>query len=104
IGSHSRSLEIDLQGGIERELKRLILFLTHGCVPLERSHYIKTCINTEDSPRRKAVEEAIRAKFITGWSKSRVRPAFSLLVAFECTGIPIEKILTSRARESHLWI
>src|SRR5712692_5405464 len=29
IGSHSRSLEIDLQGSIERELKWLILFLTH---------------------------------------------------------------------------
>jgi hypothetical protein len=30
VGSHSRSLEIDLQGSIERELKGLILFLTHG--------------------------------------------------------------------------
>jgi hypothetical protein len=30
IGSHSRSLEIDLQGSIERKLKGLILFLTHG--------------------------------------------------------------------------
>jgi hypothetical protein len=29
IGSHSRSLEIDLQGSIERELKALMLFLTH---------------------------------------------------------------------------
>ena len=29
-GSHSRFLEIDLQGRIERELKGLILFLTHG--------------------------------------------------------------------------
>jgi len=29
VGSHSRSLEIDLQGSIERELKGLVLFLTH---------------------------------------------------------------------------
>jgi hypothetical protein len=30
IGSHSRSLEIDLQGSIKGELKWLILFLTQG--------------------------------------------------------------------------
>jgi hypothetical protein len=29
VGSHSRSLEIDLQGSIKRELKGLVLFLTH---------------------------------------------------------------------------
>jgi len=29
IGSHSRSLEINLQGSIERELKGLVLFVTH---------------------------------------------------------------------------
>jgi hypothetical protein len=30
IGNHSRSLEIDLQGCIERELKWMDSFLTHG--------------------------------------------------------------------------
>lgn len=30
IGSHSRSLEINLQRSIEQELKGLILFLTQG--------------------------------------------------------------------------
>src|ERR1700730_9061277 len=36
IGSHSRSLEIDLQRSIEQELKWLILFLTHW-VPTSRA-------------------------------------------------------------------
>jgi hypothetical protein len=30
VGTHSRSLEIDFQEGIEKELEGLILFLTHG--------------------------------------------------------------------------
>jgi hypothetical protein len=30
VGTHSRSLEIDFQGGIEKELEGLILFLTYG--------------------------------------------------------------------------
>jgi len=37
IGSHSRSLEIDLQGSIERELKGLVLLLTHGVFTSEAS-------------------------------------------------------------------
>ena len=40
IGSHSRSLEIDLQGSIERELKGLILFLTHGVCTSEALHCV----------------------------------------------------------------
>ncbi len=37
IGSHSRSLEVDLQGSIEGELKGLILFLTYGVCTSEAS-------------------------------------------------------------------
>jgi hypothetical protein len=35
IRSHSRSLEIDLQGSMERELKWLVLVLTHRDVYLQ---------------------------------------------------------------------
>ena len=38
VGSNSRSLEIDLQGRIKRELKGLVLFSPIGCTPLRRLH------------------------------------------------------------------
>jgi hypothetical protein len=37
VGSHSRSLGIDLQGSIERELKGLVLFVTRRVCTSEAS-------------------------------------------------------------------
>jgi hypothetical protein len=52
-GSYSRSLKINLQGSIERQLKRLVLFLTTGCGPPERLHRVRTRINTDEGERPK---------------------------------------------------
>jgi hypothetical protein len=37
IGSHAGTLEIDLEGGVERELTGLILYLTHSVLASKAS-------------------------------------------------------------------
>jgi len=46
-------LEIDLQGSIERELKGLILCLTHGVCTFQASSAVQTRMNTDEDESRK---------------------------------------------------
>jgi hypothetical protein len=56
VGGDARSLEIDLQRGIEGELKGLILFSPIGCAPPERFHRVETRMNQGVRRLRKAIE------------------------------------------------
>jgi hypothetical protein len=48
VRGDARSLEIDLQGAVERELKGLVLFLTHGCWSPEHLQHFETHMNIGD--------------------------------------------------------